>query len=74
MATLIRPLSPAQARVASLVARGYSYATIGDQLGLSRHTVRTHIRTIANLIDQYDPNVSYYNAVLLWASRQSLAA
>jgi DNA-binding NarL/FixJ family response regulator len=69
MPHLIRPLTPAQARVAALVAKGYSYATIAQRLHLSRETVRTHIRAIANLIDKYDPNVSYYNAVLLWVHR-----
>jgi len=66
--SVFRPLTPAQERVARMVAKGYGYSKIAHDLNLSRHTVRTHVRTIAMLIDGYDPDVSYYNTVMLWAS------
>lgn len=64
----VRPITPAQARVAELVAQGLSYGTIAKRLELSRHTVRAHIRAIAMRLPGCD-GVSYYNTVLLWASR-----
>jgi two-component system NarL family response regulator len=39
-------LTERQIEVLSLVAQGYTYQEIGDQLHLSKHTVRYHMREI----------------------------
>jgi DNA-binding CsgD family transcriptional regulator len=39
-------LTPAESRLASLLAGGHSLAEIADQLEVSLHTVRTHLRRI----------------------------
>jgi len=39
-------LTAAEARVAFAVADGLSYAEIGEALGISSHTVHTHIKEI----------------------------
>jgi DNA-binding CsgD family transcriptional regulator len=36
-------LSPAEQRVAQLVAAGMTYRQIGERLGISRRTVETHV-------------------------------
>ena len=74
MTELIRPLTPTQARVAALVAKGYSYVRIGHELAMSRHTARFHVRCIATMLDHYDPSLTAYKAVILWASRQDFDA
>lgn len=39
-------LTPRERDVAELVAEGLRYATVGDRLGISEHTVRNHLRRI----------------------------
>lgn len=39
-------LSTAEHRVAELVARGHNDGEVADQLSLSQHTVKTHLRNI----------------------------
>lgn len=59
----IRPFTPRQREISKLIAttvvvggerRGLSYAEIGNELGLSAHTVRSLVREMANLIDGLD--------------------
>ena len=38
------PLTPREIEVLRLLARGYVYAEIGDRLGISLHTVGSHIK------------------------------
>jgi DNA-binding CsgD family transcriptional regulator len=40
----LAPLSPAERRVAALVAEGRSNQSIADELIVSRHTVDTHVK------------------------------
>jgi DNA-binding CsgD family transcriptional regulator len=37
-------LTPREAEVLRLIARGCTYARVADQLGISEHTVRTHVK------------------------------
>jgi DNA-binding CsgD family transcriptional regulator len=39
-------LTPAEARVAIILADGFSYAEIAERLSVSPHTVHTHIKEI----------------------------
>jgi DNA-binding CsgD family transcriptional regulator len=39
-------LTPAEIRVALVLADGFSYAEIARRLSISRHTVHTHIKEI----------------------------
>jgi DNA-binding CsgD family transcriptional regulator len=39
-------LTPAEARVAAALTEGLSYAEIAERLGVSYHTVHTHVKTI----------------------------
>ena len=42
----IENLAPREREVLDLLAKGYLYKEIGEQLGISTHTVNTHIRRI----------------------------
>ncbi|QIF04685.1 response regulator transcription factor [Roseimicrobium sp. ORNL1] len=42
----IATLAPREVEVLDLLSKGYLYKEIGDQLGISTHTVNTHIRRI----------------------------
>ncbi len=39
-------LTPSEARIALLLAEGLSYAEVADRLGVSYHTVHTHVKAI----------------------------
>lgn len=42
-------LSPRQAEIVTLVGRdGLSYAEVADSLGISHHTVRSHVRRLSD--------------------------
>lgn len=47
----IRELTAQQRTIATAIGRGLSYTEIGKELRLSHHTVRAHVRALANLID-----------------------
>lgn len=59
----IRPFTGRQREIARLIAtvvieggqrRGLSYAEIGRELEISEHTVRSHVREMATMIDGLD--------------------
>lgn len=66
---MIRPLSPKQAAVAALVAQGWTYTTIGAQLGLSRRTVEHYVEMISDKIDgsEVEYGIPPYRRVHRWA-------
>jgi DNA-binding NarL/FixJ family response regulator len=66
-AQLFRPLTPAQERVAKVVATGKSYREIGRILNLSARTVETYVHRIDDLIDRDDEGSTPYRRVFLWA-------
>lgn len=47
----IRELTAQQRTIALGIGRGLSYAAIGVELGKSEHTIRAHVRAMANLVD-----------------------
>jgi DNA-binding CsgD family transcriptional regulator len=47
----LRPLTPAERRVAVLVAKGLSNLEVADKLFLSRHTVDSHLRRIFSKLE-----------------------
>lgn len=65
----IRPLSPAQQRVADLVARGFDVPDIAKALKLETSTVRSHVQTIAYLLPNPD-RIGPYRLVMLWAAHE----
>jgi DNA-binding CsgD family transcriptional regulator len=46
MDAVIMPLTPRETDVLRLMARGHTYIQIGDQLGVSLHTVASHAKKI----------------------------
>jgi DNA-binding NarL/FixJ family response regulator len=48
--SLFKPLTPAQEKVAALVADGSTMRQIAARLNISWHTVHAHIRAIADLL------------------------
>lgn len=58
-----RPFTDQQQKIAELIVttivtngekRGLSYAEIGEELNISEHTVRSHVRTMASMIKGLD--------------------
>jgi DNA-binding NarL/FixJ family response regulator len=43
---VVESLTQREAEVLKLIARGYSYAEIGERIGVARNTVKTHIASI----------------------------
>lgn len=42
------PMTPRQQEAAALAAQGMTYEEIGNELGISRNTARSHIIALAN--------------------------
>lgn len=61
-----KPLTPAEKRVADLVARGWGYKQIGARLNSKTRTVEHHVATIAAKLPNED-NLSPYEVVQIWA-------
>lgn len=66
---LRRPLSDREWEVARLVARGKSYKSIGDSLGIEDGTARAHVNNIAALIPcDDDEKLTAYRRIMLWVA------
>jgi DNA-binding NarL/FixJ family response regulator len=63
---LIRPLSPRQTEVAELVAKGWKYGAIADELGISTETVRGYVKAIVRLLPPSDGNLTARQVVQWW--------
>jgi DNA-binding NarL/FixJ family response regulator len=50
----IRPLTAQQRKVVDGIRRELAYAEIAQELGISVHTVRFHVREIANMLAEPD--------------------
>lgn len=51
---IIEPLTRREIEVLHLLARGRTYALIADQLGISEHTVTTHIKNTYRKLDVHN--------------------
>jgi DNA-binding NarL/FixJ family response regulator len=70
----IRELTPRQQQIADGIRRGLSYAQIGVELTCSEHTVRAHVRAMANLIDADDGALSPRERILMLVAHERWAA
>jgi len=50
----IRALTPLQQDIAALIGTGKSYREIGEELGISEHTVADYVVKMALLFEEYD--------------------
>ena len=51
---IIEPLTRRETEVLHLLARGLTYTRIADQLGISEHTVTTHIKNTYRKLDVHN--------------------
>jgi DNA-binding CsgD family transcriptional regulator len=58
-------LSPREIDVLRLVARGYTYAAAAERLGLSAHTVASHIKKIYRKLGVHSAGAAVMRAVKL---------
>lgn len=57
-----QPLSPKEVEVLSLVARGFSYGETANLLGISVHTVHSHVRNIYGKLSVSSKTEAVYEA------------
>jgi DNA-binding NarL/FixJ family response regulator len=55
-------LSPREFEVLDLVSRGFTYAEVGVQMGVSASTVQTHIRNIYGKLDVHNKSEAVFEA------------
>jgi DNA-binding NarL/FixJ family response regulator len=58
-------LTPREIEVLRLLARGCSYAVIASELGISEHTVTTHIKNTYRKLDVHSARAAVYRALQL---------
>lgn len=58
-------LTPREADVVRLIARGFTYSGIAGQLGLSLHTVTTHVKNAYRKLDVHTAGAAVMRAVQL---------
>lgn len=58
-------LTPREVDVLRLVARGYTYAHAAERLGLSAHTVASHIKKIYRKLGVHSAGAAVMRAVRL---------
>lgn len=58
-------LTPREIEVLRLLARGCSYAVIAHELGISEHTVTTHIKNTYRKLDVHSARAAVYRALQL---------
>lgn len=64
MDTAIR-LTSREAEVLQLLARGCTYIQIGDRLGVSLHTVESHVKNVYRKLDVHSARAAVWRAVEL---------
>ena len=57
------PLTRREIEVLDLLARGLTYALIADRLGISEHTVTTHIKNTYRKLDVHSARAAVYRAL-----------
>jgi DNA-binding NarL/FixJ family response regulator len=65
MATERRLLTPREAQLLRLLAQGHTYAGVGEQLGVSPHTVGSHIRNIYRKLEVHSGRAAIWRAMEL---------
>ncbi len=60
---IIEPLTRREIEVLRLLARGLTYALIADQLGISEHTVTTHIKNTYRKLDVHSARCAVFRAL-----------
>jgi DNA-binding NarL/FixJ family response regulator len=55
-------LSPREAQVLDMVARGFTYGEVAQRMGLSLSTVRTHVRNIYGKLDVHNKTEAVFEA------------
>ncbi len=60
---IIEPLTPRELDVLRLLARGLTYTLIADQLGISEHTVTTHIKNTYRKLDVHSARCAVFRAL-----------
>lgn len=56
-------LTPREIEVLRLLARGCSYLVIAHELGISEHTVTTHIKNTYRKLDVHSARAAVYRAM-----------
>src|SRR5439155_26234329 len=59
------PLTPREIDVLRLLARGCSYTQIADRLGVSLHTVASHIKNLYRTLDVHSARAAVWRAFQL---------
>lgn len=59
------PLTSRERDVLRLIARGYTYASAAERLGLSAHTVASHIKKIYRKLGVHSAGAAVMRAVKL---------
>ena len=60
---IVEPLTRREIEVLRLLARGLTYALIADQLGISEHTVTTHIKNTYRKLDVHSARCAVFRAL-----------
>jgi DNA-binding NarL/FixJ family response regulator len=61
----VTPLSEREGEVLRLIVKGFTYAEIADLLGVSAHTVTTHVRGIYRKLEVHSRSEAVYEALQL---------
>lgn len=68
-------LTPREADVVRLIARGFTYPRIAKHLGVSLHTVTTHVKSAYRKLDVHSAGAAVMRAVelelLTWSPQQA---
>lgn len=59
----IRRLTSREAEVLQLLARGCTYIQIGDRLGVSVHTVESHVKNIYRKLNAHSARAAVWRAM-----------
>ena len=59
------PLSEREGEVLRLIVKGFTYAEIAELLGVSAHTVTTHVRGIYRKLEVHSRSEAVYEALQL---------
>ena len=62
---ITEPLTRREIEVLDLLSRGLTYALIADRLGISEHTVTTHIKNTYRKLDVHSGRAAVYRALQL---------